>query len=181
MRECGHFKTPKNRMSNNRVGGAREPGGRKVRGTARNEIKPGADDLNLRCLTNDILDVRLASLAAWREANEIFLWDRGGPYIVTQEGYDPDDLTMTRAEFVLGRAGKWLALEIFFRLPLAERWQGFVFATATEALRVMRDLPLRAVTWNPTPNALADFASIQGDAMADAYRSGKKDLCRAAQ
>src|SRR4051812_3076852 len=96
----------------------------------RKNLGSHADELNVRSITNNFPDARLASLASWREANEIFLWDRGGPYIVTQKGCDPNDLTMTVDEFVLGRSGKWLSLGRFFGMSIAERWQGFVFATA---------------------------------------------------
>ena len=36
--------------------------------------------------TNSYQDVRLVSLASWRQAGEITPRDRGGPYMVTQEG-----------------------------------------------------------------------------------------------
>jgi hypothetical protein len=162
---------PGNRMSNTgKAGGTGKVGRRKGRGFARSDIKPGTDKLNLRCLTNDIMDVRLASLAAWREANEIFLWDRGGPYIVTQEGYDPDDSTMTPDEFVLGRSGKWLSLGVFFGMSVAERWRGFVFSTAGEVLRMMRDLPPKAVISRPAPSLMGEIVSIDTDEMLAAYR-----------
>jgi hypothetical protein len=67
-------------------------------------------NLNLRTITNHFLDVRLVSLGSWRQANEIEPRDRGGPYVVLQEGYDPDDLRMTAKEFILGRSGIELAL-----------------------------------------------------------------------
>lgn len=163
-------------MNNNRRVGNKF-GGLKGRGFARNKIKLG--ELKVRCITNQFADVRLASLASWREANEIFLWDRGGPYIVTQQGCDPDDLTMTPDEFVLGRLGQWLSLEVFFRMPVAERWKGFVFSTGSEVLRVMRDLPLKAVTWQPAPGLFEEIVSFETDAMAVAFHSSKKDTCRA--
>ena len=36
-------------------------------------------NLNLRNITNNFQDVRLASLASWSKANEITPRDRGGP------------------------------------------------------------------------------------------------------
>jgi hypothetical protein len=60
-------------------------------------------NLNLHTITNSFLDVRLVSLASWRQAKEISPRDHGGPYVVLQEGYDPDDMKMIPNEFVLGR------------------------------------------------------------------------------
>jgi hypothetical protein len=155
---------------NSKSSRVRKPGGLKGRGLVRKNITPKAGKPSLRCLTNRFEDVRLASLASWREANEIFLWDRGGPYIVTQEGCDPDDLTMTPDEFVLGRSGQWLSLGIFFDMPLAERWQGYVFSTAGEVLRMMRNLPPRALAWRPTSSIMNGIVSIDTDEMVAAYR-----------
>jgi hypothetical protein len=140
-----------------------------------------AREPGVRCLTNNFPDVRLASLASWREANEIFLWDRGGPYIVTQEGCDPNDLTMTRDEFVLGRSGKWLSLGLFFGMSIAERWKEFVFATGGEVLRMMRELPSEAAVWHPMQHMVEAVASIKTDEMAAAYHSSKKESWRAAE
>jgi hypothetical protein len=166
---------------NRKAGGARkigELGGSRV---ARINISSDSDEPNVRCLTNNFMNVRLVSLASWREANKIFLWDRGAPYIVTQEGCDPEDLTMTPGEFVLGRSGKWLPLGVFFVMPIAERWQEFIFATAGEVLRMMRDFPSAAVVWRPTPHIMGAMTSIETDEMAAAYHSGKTDWVRATQ
>jgi len=76
---------------------------------------------NLRNITNSFLDVRLMSLASWSKAKEIEPRDRGGPYVVIQEGFDPEDLTMTPDEFVLGRTGKWLSGGYFYRMPVPDR------------------------------------------------------------
>jgi hypothetical protein len=137
-------------------------------------------ELHRRCLTNNFEDVQLASLASWREANEIFPWDRGGPYIVTQKGCDPEDVTMTPEEFVLGRSGKWLPLEVFFRMSVAERWKEFVFGTGLEALRAMRDLPSQPVISRPTVHTLEEMVSAATDEMAAAYYFGKGAPCAVA-
>jgi len=97
----------------------------------------------LRYITNHFLDVRLVSLASWRQAGEIFPRDRGGPYVVLQEGYDPNDLGMRPNEFILGRSGKWLALGYFYHMPISERRAEFVFGTASEIMNMMRDLPAK--------------------------------------
>ena len=101
-------------------------------------------NLNLHSITNSFLDVRLASLASWRRANEIIPRDRGGPYVVLQEGYDPEDLTMSADEFVLGRSGKWLSLAHFYEMPVPDRRAEFVFGTATEVMQMMDNLPAKA-------------------------------------
>src|SRR5580765_2622373 len=95
-----------------------------------NQPESPMSNLNLRNITNSFLDVRLVSLKSWRQANEISPRDKGGPYVVLQEGYDAQDLTMTPDEFVLGRSGKWLSLGYFFKMPVAERREEFVFGTA---------------------------------------------------
>ena len=127
----------------------------------------------LRNITNHFQDVRLVSLSSWRAAAEINPRDRGGPYIVTQEGYDSEDLKLIADEFVLGRSGKWLSLSHFFRMPVPDRRAEFVFGTAAEVMEMMRDLPSKvqvirpgAVTESPSPD-------LEQDEMAVAYRPGK--------
>jgi hypothetical protein len=171
-------------MSKNRIPvGTQKLSGLKRREFVPKNISPDTriDNLKLRCITNNFPDVRLASLASWREANAIFLRDRGGPYIVTQKGCDPEDLTRTTDEFVLSRSGQWLSLGLFFGMSIAERWKGFVFATAGEVLRLMCELPPGAVVWRPALHAVEAVASIETDEMAAAYHFSKKDLYRAAE
>ena len=78
-------------------------------------------DINLRSITNSFQDVRLASMASWRQAAEFTPRDKGGPYVVMQEGYDPQDPKFIADEFVLGRSGKWLSLSYFYQMPVSER------------------------------------------------------------
>ena len=101
-------------------------------------------NINLRNITNHFQDVRLASLASWKRASEISPRDRNGPYVVMQEGYDPQDPTMTADEFILGRSGKWLSLGHFFRMPVPDRRAEYVFGTAAEVMQLMSNLPSRA-------------------------------------
>jgi hypothetical protein len=96
---------------------------------------------NLRTITNHFQDVRLASLASWRQASEITPRDRGGPYVVTQEGFDPEDTSLTPDEFVLGKSGKWLSIGYFYKMPVPERRAEFVFGTAAEVMKMMGELP----------------------------------------
>jgi hypothetical protein len=127
---------------------------------------------NLHTITNDFADVRLLSLASWRQANEIQPHDRGGPYVVMQEGYDPDDLTMTADEFIIGRSGKWLSVGYFFRMPIAERRAEFVFGTAGEIMHMMSDLPSKVQMLRPGPE-LQEGEAPESDEMMEAYKAGK--------
>ena len=106
-------------------------------------------NINLRNITNSFQDVRLASLASLRLASEFAPHDRGGPYVVVQEGYDPADATLTPDEFVLGRSGEWLSLSFFFEMPAAERRAEFLFATAAEVMQIMSNLPAKVTIVRP--------------------------------
>lgn len=129
---------------------------------------------NLRYITNNFHDVRLLSLASWRRANEIFPRDRGGPYVVTQEGYHPEDMKMRADEFILGRSGKWLSLRHFFNLPVPKRREEFVFGTAAEVMRMMTDLPGK-VSMVIAPEGHEEEAAIpENDEMAAAFKKAKE-------
>ena len=131
-------------------------------------------NLNLHSITNSFLDVRLASLASWRRANEIIPRDRGGPYVVLQEGYDPEDLTMSADEFVLGRSGKWLSLAHFYEMPVPDRRAEFVFGTATEVMQMMDNLPAKAEILRPSNASEGRVPSnSETDEMAVALKRGK--------
>lgn len=130
---------------------------------------------NSRSLTNSFLDVRLVSLASWSKASEIQPRDQGGPYVILQSGYDPQDLTMTPDEFVLGRSGKWTALGLFYRLPIPERREEYVFGTAGEAMRVLGGLPSKVAILRPgeKPEPAEPPAEPGTDEMAAAIEKGK--------
>ena len=127
---------------------------------------------NLRNITNNFQDVHLVSLASWKQANEFIPRDRGGPYVITQEGYDPEDLTMREDEFILGRSGKWLSLGHFFHLPVADRRAEYVFATAGEIMQMMADLPPKVSILRPKDKA-RKAVSPEKDEMAKAFMAGK--------
>ena len=127
-------------------------------------------NVHLHNITNNFQDVRLNSLASWKRANEIVPRDHGGPYVITQEGYDPDDLTMKADEFILGRSGKWLSLGHFFHLPIAERRDEFVFGTAAEVMRMMYDLPPKPQIMRPAAPT-GKPASPETDDMAAAFQA----------
>lgn len=106
-------------------------------------------DQYARAITNSFQDVRLVSLASWSKASEIIPRDQNGPYVVTQEGCDPTDMTMCPDEFILGRSGKWLSLAYFYKLPIPERRLEFVFGTAGEVMKVLADLPGKVTVFRP--------------------------------
>jgi hypothetical protein len=98
------------------------------------------NNINLRNITNNFRDVRLGSLASWSRADEFIPHDLGGPYVVTQEGYDPDAAKLIPDEFILRRSGEWLSLSFFFQIPEPDR-ANFVFPTAAEVMQIMGSLP----------------------------------------
>jgi len=130
-------------------------------------------NLNLRNITNSFQDVRLASLASWKQAAEITPRDRGGPYVVLQEGYDPGDPKVIPDEFVLGRSGKWLPLGLFYRMPVPERRAEFIFGTAAEVMQMMSNLPSKVQIIRPGAPAEAAPAAPETDEMAAALQAGK--------
>ena len=130
-------------------------------------------NVHLRSITNSFLDVRLTSLSSWRQANEIVPRDRGGPYVVMQEGYDPEDLTMTADEFLLGRSGKWLSLGHFYQMPVPERRAEFVFGTVAEVMGMMSDLPAKAQIMRPGVTSAGPPGPREGDEMAAAMEAGR--------
>lgn len=127
---------------------------------------------DLRNITNSFLDVRLMSLCHWRQANEIVPRDHGGPYVILQEGFDPEDITMTPDEFVLGRSGKWMSIAYFYKMSVPERRAEFVFGTAGEIMKMMSDLPSKvSLVRSPAPGKGPIEAPT--DDMAIALRSAR--------
>ena len=130
-------------------------------------------NLNLRSITNSFQDVRLASLASWRQAGEFTPRDRGGHYVVLQDGYDPEDPKVIADEFVLGRSGKWLSLSHFYRLPVPDRRAEFIFGTAAEVMQMMGNLPSKVGIIRPGSATEAAPATPETDEMAAALQAGK--------
>jgi len=130
-------------------------------------------NLNLRNITNSFQDVRLASLAAWKQASEFNPRDRGGPYVVLQEGYDPEDPKVIAEEFVLGRTGKWISLGLFYRMPVPERRAEFVFGTMAEVMQMMSTLPTKVQIIRPGAAPETAPAGTEPDEMAAALQAGK--------
>src|SRR5512145_1367264 len=96
---------------------------------------------DLRNITHRFQDVRLVSLRSWPQASRFEDCDEGGPYMISQEGFDPADLTMEPDEFVLGKSGQWLSLSHFLHLPADLRRDEFVFCTAAEVMELLESLP----------------------------------------
>ena len=130
------------------------------------------NNINLRNITNSFQDVRLGSLASWSRADEFSPHDPGGPYVVTQEGYDPDDATLTPDEFILRCSGEWLSLSFFFQMPEPDRPE-FVFRTASEVMQLMNDLPPTVQIVRPSAKEKAAPAPAEVDEMAAALQKGK--------
>jgi hypothetical protein len=101
------------------------------------------DTGGLRALTNDHQDLRLVSLRTWKGAPSFDPRDDSGPYMIGQEGYDPEDPGMVPHRFVLGKSGAWLRVSDFFRLGPEPRRREYVFGTAAEVLELLMGLPLR--------------------------------------
>jgi hypothetical protein len=130
-------------------------------------------NLNLRNITNSFQDVRLSSLASWSKASEITPRDRGGPYVILQEGYDPKDTKFIAEEFVLGRSGKWLSLGLFYKLPVPERRAEYVFGTMAEVMQLMQNLPPNVQIVGSGSPAEPGPAGTEPDEMAAALQAGK--------
>lgn len=130
-------------------------------------------NLNLRSVTNNFQDVQLVSLASWKQANEFEPRDRGGPYAILQEGYDPQDLKMIPQEFVLGRSGKWLSLGFFYRMPVPERRAEYLFGTASEIMEMMSRLPSVVDIVRPGAKPAEPDAPGEPDELTRSFRSAK--------
>jgi hypothetical protein len=130
-------------------------------------------NMKLRNITNNFQDVRLASLASWRQASEFNPRDRGGPYVVMQEGYDPQDPKVTPDEFVLGRSGKWLSIGLFYKMSVPERRAEFIFGTAAEVMQMMGSLPPNVQVIRPGAPEEAAPATPETDEMAAALQAAK--------
>jgi len=124
-------------------------------------------------ITNHFQDVQLVSLSSWRQAKEITPRDRGGPYVVLQEGLDPNDPKLIPTQFVIGRAGKWLPLALFFRMPVPERQREFIFGTAAEVIQMMSDLPSKAAILSLVPQTKPEEPNPEDEEIASAIREWK--------
>lgn len=123
----------------------------------------------LRAITNQYSDARLVSLKNWRHASEIDPRDQGGPYIIAQDGYDPQDHQTRFDQFLLGRSGKWISLGLFYRLPVRVRRQEFVFGTVAEVMDLLGALPSKASVLRPGESGPASEAPEEDDGLGAAF------------
>ena len=107
------------------------------------------DSPKLRKLANHFTEAKLISLHALPMAAEINPRDHGGPFVVMQQGYDPDDLLMKPGEYILSRSGAWLETCWAVRLPATDRHQEFIFGTAAEVMELMESLTGKVVVMHP--------------------------------
>ncbi len=116
-----------------------------------------------RAITNNYQDAQLVSLRKWKRAHEFEDRDHGGPYIVSQSGYDPHDPRTRYNEFVLGRSGKWFTINLFFKIPVDIRQQEFIFATAAEVIEMMDTLKAKVCVEDGIPDPVfpEDDAEVQ--------------------
>lgn len=129
----------------------------------------------LRALTNHHLDVRVVSLRSWRFAKEIQPRDSGGPYVIAQEGYAPEDLSMRLGEFVLGRSGQWLSVEMMLRMAVDIRRAEFVFGTSAEVMKLLASLPTKVSMF---AGDISSSPSEKNDAdeFGSAFSSAEREL-----
>jgi hypothetical protein len=132
------------------------------------------DLTKLRVITNAYQDVRVISLKDWKSASEISPRDRGGPYIIGQEGYSPEDQSFRPDEFVLSRAGKWLSVGIFFALPLEQRRAEFIFGTISEVVQLMQSLPSKALVWKALETPGSHSSEPGQDELSAAFTAGSR-------
>lgn len=71
--------------------------------------------------------------------------DGRGPFIVTQDGCDPNDSRMRACSFVLTRRGTWLHFYLYLALSESARAKCTYFETAPEIVRHAESLPAKAV------------------------------------
>lgn len=68
-----------------------------------------------------------------------------GPFIVTQDGCDPNDSTMRQCSFVLTRRGTWLHFYLYLALPETVRQNCAYFDSIAEVLQRAESLPSRVI------------------------------------
>ena len=130
----------------------------------------------LHNLSNHFLDLRLVSLRSWRLARDIVPRDDGGPYMVVQSGYDPEDLRMQADEFVLGRAGKWMPVGVMLKLPAELRRREFVFGMASEVMQLIDGLPRQAVVWSARDGDTQEQGEVDPDELGEAFLAAKQGM-----
>lgn len=128
------------------------------------------DKLQLKVISNNYQRVRLLSLRNWESASEFPERDHGGPYLVLQEGYAPEDMTSTCDEFLMTKDGSWVTTGLFLRLPRETRQQEFIFGRAAEVIGMLEALPSKACVVSGSEPADFEPASVpQVDDLSAAF------------
>jgi len=131
------------------------------------------DPSNLHAISNSYQDAHLISLKNWKHAAEISPCDQGGPYMISQEGYDPQDVLSRASDFVLGRSGKWVNLGVFYKLPAPMRRAEFVFGSAAEVITLFESLQAEVQIERGEP-ASPPEAETPGDGLQHAYLEARQ-------
>jgi len=76
-----------------------------------------------------------------------------GPYLVTQDGCDPNDPAMRECSFVLTKRGTWLHFYLYLALPESVRGKIAHFDALAEVLQRAESLPAKVI--------VEDAASLQ--------------------
>ena len=71
-----------------------------------------------------------------------------GPFLVTQDGCDPDDPKMRECSFVLTKRRTWLHFYLYLALPETVRQKCAYFETIGEVLQRADSLPDRVIVEN---------------------------------
>lgn len=74
--------------------------------------------------------------------------DGRGPFMVTQDGCDPNDPTMRACSFVLTKRGTWLHFYLYLALPESVRQHCAHFETVADVLQRADALPGKVVVEN---------------------------------
>ena len=86
---------------------------------------------NFNKLTNSYQKIKMFNL---------HLADDGkGPFILAQDGYAPDDETLTTRPFLLRNDGTWVLSYHFACLPKKEQWR-FAFESMVEVVKILEEI-----------------------------------------
>ena len=103
-----------------------------------------------RSITNHYPDFRLLELSKTTPHPET-----RGPYMVVQDGADPQDPTSRECTFVLTRRGTWLHFYVFLMLPVDIRQGVGVFQNIPEVMGLVETL-----TGKPRVESLATLPEL---------------------
>ena len=129
---------------------------------------------NLRAITNRYQDVHLLSLREWKHAGIVEPHDQGGPYIVAQDGYDPEDVSASYEEFVLCKSSAWMSVGLFLKLPREIRRQEFVFGTAAEVIALLEDMIGKVKIVRPGDKLAESVGDEQADDLTAAFKEASE-------